>query len=61
MNRIAPADGDSDSKEKLQTDRSKMDVGVIGPIDGGVKIPGHRPWLIEPFLKRRIESNRLRP
>jgi hypothetical protein len=48
-------------KKEFDADRSQMNIGIICPIDGGVKIPGNPPRFIKPFLKRHIHANRLRP
>ena len=48
-------------KHEFDADSPQMDIGMVCPIDGGVKIPGNRPRLIEPFLKGHIQSNRFRP
>ena len=48
-------------KHEFDADSPQMNVGMVCPVDGGVKIPGNRPRLIEPFLKGHIQPNRLRP
>jgi hypothetical protein len=41
-------------KYEFDAEGPQMDIGLVCPIDGGVKIPGNRPRFIEPFLKRHI-------
>src|SRR2546426_2702666 len=48
-------------KHEFDADSPQMNIGMVCPVDGGVKIPGNRPRLIEPFLKGHIQPNRLRP
>ena len=35
-------------KHELDADGPQVNIGVVGPVDGGVQIPGNRPRLIEP-------------
>ena len=48
-------------KHEFDADRPQMNIGIVCPIDGGVKVPSNRARFIKPFLKCHIESDSLGP